>query len=97
MLRYACHLSTNVRPIKPLRLAFSCEHEQSSDSEKSLEDMKGVLGGRPVLTLAFDRMTMVVHQPVPVIDKLENTQWLLDEDNKGGALARDSKRYVEAF
>ena len=77
MLRYACHLSTNARMVKPLQIAFRNEHPRSDQENTRLEDLKAILGGKPVLALAFDRMKMVVHQPVPLIEKLDNSQWQL--------------------
>ena len=36
---------------------------QASNSESSKEALHGILGGRPVLALAFDNMEMTVSQP----------------------------------
>ena len=98
MLRYACQLSTNARIVKPLRVAFKTEQRHSDQESKRLEDLKGILGGKPVLALAFDRMKMVVHQPVPLIEKLDKSQWQLEGGSAGPqAITGSQRKYVEAF
>jgi hypothetical protein len=72
MLRYACHLSANVRKVPPLRLALLPPQPQSCG-----EDLAGLLGGRPVLCLAFDNMKMIVHKPLPV--PLRRGVWKMTE------------------
>lgn len=64
MLSYACHLSANVRKVAPLLLTLPPPQQQPGG-----EDLAGLLGGRPVLCLAFDNMKMVVHKPVPVLQR----------------------------
>lgn len=90
MLRYVCRLSTNARLTKPLKLAF----QRQPDDEGNLEGMEAILGGRPVVTIAFDNMTMVVQQPVPVLEKLDKAHWQVQEANGANALVCDSKRMM---
>lgn len=98
MLRYACQLSTNARIVKPLQVAFKDEHSRTDHGNKRLEDLQAVLGGKPVLAIAFDRMRMVVHQPVPVIDKLHESQWQLEGSYSGQQPSISIQRqFVEAF
>ena len=78
MLRYACLLSTNVRLVPPLLV--SCRGEPENDEQRSLEDLSGILGGRPVLSLAFDRMEMTVHKPVEIVSREED--WELQSPRK---------------
>jgi len=66
MLRYACHLAANMRPITPLRLSLPSPPEGDADRSGSGEDLAGLLGGRAVVCLAFDDMQMVVHRPQAV-------------------------------
>lgn len=49
LLHYACKLCTNVQFIRPLRVKV----EGLRDDE---EGMQGVLGGKPLLTMAFEDM-----------------------------------------
>lgn len=80
MLQYACHLATNVRLVQPLAISFDRSHETNSEARNgSLEELRGVMGGRPVLALAFDKMEMIVHQPLPVPEKLPSVMWQVQE------------------
>ena len=51
LLQYACRLSTNIRPTAAAQV-----HISSSEEDKDMEVMAGVLGGRPVLALCFENM-----------------------------------------
>lgn len=53
LVKYACQLSTFVRPVKPLKLHF----EEESDPEND-ELMTAVLKGRPLCSLLFEDMTV---------------------------------------
>ena len=98
MLRYACHLSTNARILKPLQVSFRSEQPRSDQENGNLEDLRAILGGKPILALAFDRMKMVVHQPVPLIEKLDKSQWQLEGADAGHLPSTSSQReYIKAF
>jgi len=75
MLRYACHLSANVRKVFPLSLTLPPPQQQPNG-----EDLGGLLGGRPVLCLAFDNMKMVVHKPQPVPQRPRSEIWGQEDD-----------------
>jgi hypothetical protein len=61
LLKYSLRLFTRVRFLKPVKLRFP---ETRSDEERtSSEVMDGVLGGRPLLCMAFDNMEMEVEPP----------------------------------
>lgn len=53
LLHYACKLCTNVRCIRPLRVRV----EGMRDDE---EGMQAVLGGKPLLAMAFEDMEVGV-------------------------------------
>jgi len=61
LLKYACRLDTNVRPVKPLKLHFEAEEDPEND-----ELMTAVLKGRPLCSLLFDDMTMSVNPPTMI-------------------------------
>jgi hypothetical protein len=55
LLRYALHLKANVQLVAPARVELA---------RNTIGDPLGaVLSGRPLLALAFDRMTMLVEKP----------------------------------
>lgn len=96
MLRYACQLDTNARLVKPLKVSFKAKSELSDTSrEGSLEDIEAILGGKPVVAVAFDKMKMVVHQPVPVVEKLDQAQWQLQKDKQKDTVVSDGGRYLQ--
>ncbi|CAL5219720.1 g1613 [Coccomyxa viridis] len=59
LLQYTCQLCTNVRAVP----AAIVEASSSGDSKEALP---GILGGRPLLALAFDNMEMKVNKPAVV-------------------------------
>lgn len=95
MLRYACHLSTNVRPIKPLKVNFYGKRGAKSEGMSHPEDMQSILGGRPVMALAFDRMEMVVHEPLPVIEKLNRDRFQLQEADDARLIVSGRRRPLQ--
>lgn len=57
LLYYACQLATNVRVVRPVTVRVE---EQAEGGEES---MHAILGGKPVLALAFNNMVMTVDEP----------------------------------
>ena len=53
LLKYTCRLTTNIRPVVPLKLKFEKEEDREND-----ELMTAVLKGRPLCALLFDDMTV---------------------------------------
>ncbi len=56
LVRYACDLFTNVRFVRPVTV--SVQEGDNSRQRGSDEVMSAVLGGRPLLCLAFDEMVV---------------------------------------
>lgn len=61
LIKYSCDLMTNVRFVAPARVSVP---EDSTDAQpgRSRELMSAVLGGKPVLTMAFDDMVVSATQ-----------------------------------
>ncbi len=57
LLSYACALHTNVRAVPGIRVRCP---EPSDDGEAAGESLAGLFKGRPLLTLHFDDMAMLV-------------------------------------
>lgn len=62
LLQYTCKLTTNVR----LRPSIRLMGDECYDTEHP-EDVSTVLRGRPLLTMGFDNMHMLVHAPQPYL------------------------------
>ena len=63
LLKYSLRLMTHVRFIKPVSLRLP--DERHADDHGSGEVLDAVLGGKPLLCMAFDNMEMVVQPPEP--------------------------------
>ena len=63
LLKYSCDLQTNVMLLPPALVQGSCGVKEQDRSIADLEDLGSVLGGKTVLTLAFDQMEMRVEEP----------------------------------
>jgi hypothetical protein len=63
LLKYSLKLMTHVRFLKPVNLRLP--EERQDDDHSSGEVLDAVLGGRPLLCMAFDNMEMVVQPPEP--------------------------------
>lgn len=61
LLKYACQLETNIRPVQPMELKFDVDEDPEND-----ELMKGVLQGKKVCAFVFDDMTMTVNPPIEI-------------------------------
>lgn len=57
LIKYSCDLMTNVRFVAPARVSVP-EDRTEARSGRSQELMSVVLGGKPVLTMAFDDMVV---------------------------------------
>lgn len=66
LCQYSLRLMTKVRFIAPLRVNFPSSAARSSDNDEVLDS---VLGGRPLLCMAFDDMCMEVDAPKPWIPR----------------------------
>ncbi|KAH7621459.1 hypothetical protein Ndes2526B_g03809 [Nannochloris sp. 'desiccata'] len=63
LLKYSLKLMTHVRFLKPVSLRLPDERHE--DDHSSGEVLDAVLGGKPLLCMAFDNMEMVVQPPEP--------------------------------
>ncbi len=63
LLKYSLKLMTHVRFLKPVNLRLP--EERHDDDHSSGEVLDTVLGGKPLLCMAFDNMEMVVQPPEP--------------------------------
>ncbi|KAI7836283.1 hypothetical protein COHA_009832 [Chlorella ohadii] len=63
LLKYSLKLTAYVRPLPPARVTFPGTRPEEERS--SPEALNAVLGGRPLLCLAFDDMEMLVQPPQP--------------------------------
>eukprot|EP00877_Chromochloris_zofingiensis_P000521 jgi/Chrzof1/1046/Cz01g38110.t1 len=61
LVKYSCALHTNIMPISPIKVELP---QRDSNELQSSELLDSVLGGRPVLALAFNNMLMTVEEPV---------------------------------
>lgn len=62
LCQYSLRLMTKVRFIAPLRVSFPSSDARSNEGDEVLD---AVLGGRPLLCMAFDDMFMEVQAPKP--------------------------------
>lgn len=63
LLKYSLKLTAHIRPLPPAKVTFPLERPAGERS--SAEVLDAVLGGRPLLCLAFDNMHMEVQPPEP--------------------------------
>lgn len=63
LLKYSLKLMTHVRFLKPVSLWLPDERHE--DDHSSGEVLDAVLGGKPLLCMAFDNMEMMVQPPEP--------------------------------
>eukprot|EP00887_Chlorella_sp_A99_P008182 scaffold12.g8182.t1 len=61
LLKYSLRLEAHIRPVAPLRVTFPAGRPPAERS--SLEALEAVLGGRPLVCLAFEQMEMEVAEP----------------------------------
>ncbi len=66
LLRYALRLRARVRPCGAAAASTPTPGSGGSAAHAAAHPLAAVLGGRPLLTLAFDDMVMDVGQPQPV-------------------------------
>lgn len=71
LLKYSCDLQTNVMILPPAIILGSDSGDEKKGYDKKngydLEDLSLVLGGKPIVTLAFDRMKMRVDEPSKLV------------------------------
>lgn len=65
LLFYKCQVDSNIRMSAPVKLSFA--DDPCMEDESSLEDLRPILKGKTILTLAFDNMTMSVPQPKRIV------------------------------
>lgn len=59
LVKYSCALHTNIMPISPIKVELP---QRDSNELQSSELLDSVLGGRPVLALAFNNMLVGVQR-----------------------------------
>jgi|APGre2960657404_1045060.scaffolds.fasta_scaffold48048_1 hypothetical protein len=66
LLMYSCRLLTNVALLRPLRLGLPGAEAAAAAASAGEAQMDAVLGGAPLLALAFSDMHMSVGAPTPL-------------------------------
>lgn len=64
LLHYRCMLSTNVRFTPPVCVLFGSEKEDTTST--NAEEIRSLLTGRPLVTIGFDDMKMIVPKPTVI-------------------------------
>lgn len=64
LLRYALDLKATVRLSGPATVTVERQEGKAQPAAQQQHPLAGILGGRPLLTLAFDDMEMLVGKPV---------------------------------
>ena len=67
LLKYSCDLQTNVTLLPPAIVQGTHGDDEKKGTESQLEDLSLVLGGKPLVTLAFDQMEMKVEEPSKLV------------------------------